>query len=172
MMTFFGFNEQWIRWIMECVTTVSYSFCVEGLSHYINISSMRGVTISRYEPLVSHLVFTNDSILYSKASIVEARKIDTILKNYREANNQWINLHKSSLIFSYNTPRDLRSSITTLLHISKIEIPDKFLRLPSNILKSRTPVFSVIKDRIFKKNMGWKEHLLSKVVEKFLSRQS
>lgn len=115
---------------------------------------MHGVTISRYGPSVSHLLFADDSILYSKASMEKARKSDTTPKNYGEASGQRINLHESSLIFSYNTPRNLRSSIAALLHISQVDILDKFLGLPSDIPKSITQVFSVIKDHIFNKTMG------------------
>lgn len=75
MLHYFGFHDIWTNWILECVTTVSYSLninghkldviksirglrkgdplspylfllYVEGLSHYINQSSLQGISIS------------------------------------------------------------------------------------------------------------------------------
>ena len=56
---------------------LSYLFllCVDGFSSFINDAArnnkLSGVTISRGCPMVTHLFFTNDSLLFYKASIQE-----------------------------------------------------------------------------------------------------
>lgn len=66
------------------------------------------------------------------------------------------------MIFNVNTPQDLRNIIASHLHIAKMDAPNKFLGLPTDIPKSKTQIFSFIKYWILNKTMGWKEQMLFK----------
>lgn len=80
----------------------------EGLSHAIKSCSLQGLFVSRQGPSISHLLFANDSILFSQASIAQAEIIKAILHEYSAASGQSINLSKSAICFKPNTPIDIK----------------------------------------------------------------
>lgn len=52
---------------------------------------------------ISHLVCIDDSLLFAKASLQQARKIKDILPIYELGFGQKVNRHKSKISFSPNT---------------------------------------------------------------------
>ena len=60
-------------------------------------------------PIVAHLLFVDDSMIYCKASEQESRELCEILHKYEEAASQKINIKKSLVFFSKNTDPDKSS---------------------------------------------------------------
>ncbi|KAJ9152905.1 hypothetical protein P3X46_026413 [Hevea brasiliensis] len=87
--------------------------------------------------------------------------VKQIIHDYSGASGQSVNLSKSSISFSRNTPRTVCSTISAILHINVVESHDKYLGLPTNIPLSKKQMFNQIKNRIQHKVAGWKEQLLS-----------
>lgn len=133
MLMCLGFHQQWISQVMECVSIVSYIvrvngyrskliklarglrqgnplspfqylFCIEGLSHSIHQFDIEDIVISKRIPSIKHLLFADDAIQFSRANMSEARKVRSILQNYSIASGQMVNLVKSTIFFSPNTP--------------------------------------------------------------------
>ena len=65
--------------------------------------------------MVSHLFFADDSLLCCKASKKEAQKIKEIIQLYGHATGQEVNLNKSAMFFSRNTPNMIRGEISEVL---------------------------------------------------------
>lgn len=84
-----------------------FLFCVEGISHKINMPSLQGLSVSHRGPAISHLLFADDSF-YAKESLEKAEIIRQILHDYSAVCGQTVNLNKSSLIFSANTPTQFK----------------------------------------------------------------
>jgi hypothetical protein len=70
---------------------------------------------------------------------------------------------KQLYFFSYNTPQDRRSRITSLFGTTTSAQFEKYLGLPSIIGRTKKKAFSEVNDRIWKRLQGWKEKLLSQV---------
>jgi len=91
-----------------------YIICDEVLSDLINKApqdgSIKGVSIASNAPAVSHLLYADDSILFSRVRIAEATIIVSILQSYQEASGQTINLDKSEMVFSPNISQDFKKS--------------------------------------------------------------
>lgn len=49
-----------------------FLFCMEGLAHTIKHSALQGISISWTGLSISHLMFANDTILFSWTSIEDA----------------------------------------------------------------------------------------------------
>ncbi|XP_021631810.1 uncharacterized protein LOC110629204 [Manihot esculenta] len=191
MLYCFGFHEKWISWIMQCVSSVTFSLQVnghrfgyltptrgirqgdplspylfllvaEGFSHALNNSAIRGLSASRHGPSISHLLFADDSILFTQATMEQANIIRSILHNYSRASGQSVNLAKSTIIFSPNTSPILKQQICSSLNIHNLEVNDRFLGLPAHFYRSKTQTFGYLRERIEKTCAGWKEKLLSK----------
>ena len=59
--------------------------------------------------MVSNLFFTDDILLFCKATDRECRKLVEILELYEAASGQKVNTDKSSVFFNHNTPHERRS---------------------------------------------------------------
>ena len=136
MMSKLGFSDVWIKRIMTCVSTPSFSVCINGkafgnikptrglrqgdpLSPYLFLLSgkgftalltkeevegrLHGVSIRRRAPIISHLLFADDFLLFCRATMEEVRCISDTLQLYATSSGQCINFEKSSVYFSSNT---------------------------------------------------------------------
>ena len=122
---------------------------------------LSGVSICRGSPMVTHLFFADDSLLFCKASIQECQKLMAILDLYEATSGQKINEDKSSISFSQNTPSDLKAEVLEVMGPMKDSKHYMYLGLPSIICRSKTDVFAEVKERVARKLSGWKEKLLS-----------
>ena len=159
-----GFDGRWVNLIMDCVTSVSYSFIVNGgvcgsvvpgrglrqgdpLSPYLFIliadafSSMiqrkvqdkqiHGAKASRSGPEISHLLFADDSLLFTRAIRQECIVIVDILNQYELASGQKINYEKSEVSFSRGVSVDQREELVGILKMRQVEKHEKYLGIPS-----------------------------------------
>ncbi|KAL0409022.1 UNVERIFIED_CONTAM: putative mitochondrial protein [Sesamum radiatum] len=84
-----------------------FLLCTESFSSLLQTAeldgSIQGVSVCRQAPPISHLLFADDTLIFSRASLADSRAIQTVLDTYRRASGQEINLSKSSVSFSRNT---------------------------------------------------------------------
>lgn len=86
----------------------SYTFvlCVEVLSHQINDAvangMWKGILFSRMGPMLSHLCFVDDLLLFGVASDSQVWVMQGILRDFCETSCQKVNMSKSQLFFSSN----------------------------------------------------------------------
>ena len=73
------------------------------------------ISICRGSPSITHLLFTDDSVIYCKASGQESKELQTILQKYEEVVGQRINTEKSSIFFSQNTNEDTKKEVKEIL---------------------------------------------------------
>jgi len=103
----------------------------------------------------------DDSILFYKASAGESNELKSLLQKYEDASGQKINTDKSSIFFSPNTALEVKEEIFATLGLMQGYRHSKYLGLPSFIGRSKMQVFSILKERIGQKLVGWKGKLLS-----------
>ena len=126
----FGFNEVFINWIMECITSMSFEVLINGgksenfkserrlrqgdlLSSYIFILGQEmplekefrhhniiGVKASVKGPAITHVIYADDVVLFSKACRKEAATINQCLETYCSWLCQTLNRSKSGVFFS------------------------------------------------------------------------
>lgn len=63
---------------------------------------LHGIKIANSAPMISHLFFADDSIMFSRATREEASHILAIIKSYEEVSGQRINYNKFELSCSQN----------------------------------------------------------------------
>ena len=163
-----GFNEQWIKLVMPCVTIISYSvlvngepkgmihpsrgirqgdplspflflLCIEGLHGLISKAAangdIRGYSLCRNSPCLTHLFFADDSLLFCRATNQECQKILEILDCYAQCSGQQINQSKTTIFFSKSTFEETREHIKQALGVLEIKQYEKYLGLPSLVGK-------------------------------------
>lgn len=122
---------------------------------------LNGISICRGCPYISHLFFANDSLLFCKASSQECHTLIEILRKYEAASGQKINIDKSSIFFSHNTPQETKNEVLEFLGLMHGSCHSKYLGLPTIIGKSKSTIFAEIKEKVGEKLSGWKEKMLS-----------
>lgn len=115
-----------------------FLLCAEGLSALIHEAArnnqISGISIYRGCPIITHLFFVDDNLLFCKASTHEGKNLVEILGKYE---------------------------VLTILGPMQGTRHNKYLGLPLIFGKSMTQVFAKIKERVGKKLVGWNEKLLS-----------
>jgi len=84
-----------------------FLLCAESLSAMLQrgerLENIKGISICRGAPHLSHLFFTDDSIIFCRANMGECQRIWDVLQDYEATSGQKINKDKTSLFFSKNT---------------------------------------------------------------------
>jgi hypothetical protein len=62
-----------------------------------------GIPTSKRGPGISHLFFTDNSLLFCRANLIQWNHLSSILQVYEEASGQKMNANKTAIFFSRNT---------------------------------------------------------------------
>lgn len=120
-----------------------------------------GIKLSRSCPVISHLLFADDSLFFVKASVDNCMVLHKLFKDFCEASGQMINYSKCGLFFSPNTPAEVVDPICSLFNIPSVANPGNYLDLPTIWGKSKKAALLFIKERITQKVENWKNCTLS-----------
>ncbi|XP_010696021.2 uncharacterized protein LOC104908596 [Beta vulgaris subsp. vulgaris] len=196
-----GFDGRWVNLVMKCVSTVSYSFIINGricgsvaparglrqgdplspflfilvadafsqmIQQKVDARLLHGAKASRNGPEISHLLFVDDSLLFTRATRQECLTIVDILNQYEQASGQKINYDKSEVSFSGGVCRERQEELINLLQMKKVEKHQKYPGIPTICGRSKKMLFRGLLDRMWKKLRGWKEKLLSRAGKEVL----
>lgn len=112
-----------------------FVLCTEGLSEMLQreerLGNIKGISIYRGAPHLSHLFFANDSIIFYQANMGECRRIWDVFHDYEVALRQKINKDKTSLFFRKYTKASDQAEIKNLFGAQVIKQHDRYLGLPS-----------------------------------------
>jgi len=137
----------------------------EGLSAMLKGAEERGelegVKVCRAAPVISHLLFADDSLILMHADKKNADCLIDILNRYCANSGQKVSEAKSSIFFSNNTNVDAKVEVCEALNIMTEALGDKYLGLPAMVGTDRSDCFQHLIDRVNSRINGWKEKLLS-----------
>lgn len=119
-------------------------------------------------PIITHLLFANDYILFFRAEEKEGKCLKEILEVYEKTSDQVVNLAKSELYFSKNTSSVIRDRLVVVLGVSKYLGTGRYLGLPSMIGRKKKAMFNYLKDCIWKKVQSWSGKHLPKAGREIL----
>uniref|UniRef100_A0A803QP51 Reverse transcriptase domain-containing protein n=1 Tax=Cannabis sativa TaxID=3483 RepID=A0A803QP51_CANSA len=112
-----------------------FLICSEGLSRLLQyeerIGQLKGYVVSRRAPMISHLFFADDSLLFCQVDGRSCGSIKCALDIYHRALGQELNLDKSVMYFSPNTPPIVQNSFQNILGMSISDCHEKYLGLPT-----------------------------------------
>ncbi|KAI0488417.1 hypothetical protein KFK09_028248 [Dendrobium nobile] len=99
-----------------------FILCSQILSDalYLHRSGM-DISITSSAPNVSHLFYTDDILVFSKAIVSEVKKVKKIVSNFCNWNGQSINASKSLLIFGKHTNRRRKNKISSILQFKVVK---------------------------------------------------
>ena len=142
-----------------------FLLCTEGLHGLIAKATtegdLRGFSICRQGPKLTHLFFANDSLLFCKANSSECGNILNLLAMYQSSSRQKVNKEKTNLFFNKSTLLASKNTIISLLGLQEIKFYEKYLELPSLVGRGKRASFNYIKERVWQKLQEWEGKLLS-----------
>jgi hypothetical protein len=100
-------------------------------------------------------------LLFFQASVEGAVEINSVLEAYCNASGQRVNMDKSSIFFSKGCPEGVRQEIKGVLQVERETLNEKYLGMPSDVGISKSGAFKYLRDKVWKKILGWLELLLS-----------
>lgn len=122
-----------------------FLICSEGLSSLLRLAEcderLRGAKASRNGPSISHLLFTDDSILFGEASVQRANVIRSILHEYEQCSGQSIKFNKSLAFFSTNTDGTTKNVVASSLGVGHSNNTKRYLGLPSMVGRRKKAYF-------------------------------
>ena len=86
--------------------------------------------VARACPLISHLLFADDSLFFCKAHTEECQSILRILKEYEAVSGQLTNFEKSSIQFGHKIEEPVRQELRDILGIQNHGGMGSYLGLP------------------------------------------
>ena len=128
-----------------------FLLCAEGLSAMLKreerVGHIKGVVVSRGALRISHLLFTDDNIVFCRAIVKECDRVIKVLEDYEGDSGQKLNKAKTSLFFSKNTNREVQEQIKEKFGAQIVQHHEKYLGLPPLMKKSKRKAFNRIKDK-------------------------
>ncbi|KAK4382090.1 putative mitochondrial protein [Sesamum angolense] len=126
-----------------------FLLCTESLRALFreaaNRGSVPGVAVCSRAPRISHLLFADDTMVFTPADVPTMHAICQILNVYKLASGQEINLHKSSAVFSRNTPLDIQRDLAEALGLRLENKHELYLGLPAVVFRSKRALFAALK---------------------------
>ncbi|CAN1745924.1 hypothetical protein LINPERHAP1_LOCUS2616 [Linum perenne] len=86
-------------------------------------------------------MFADDTILFLRVTDDYIRTLLTLFERYRGMSGQRVNLAKSAVMFSHNTPTQIQQRYRLALGVRFLERTEKYLGLPCIILRSKEETF-------------------------------
>lgn len=91
---------------------------------------MREIRASQNYNQIDHLFFADDALLFIRIKQSDVEHVREMLATFEAASGQKINLAKSSLLFSSNTPNSQKILYGNMLGTQVVEKLDNYLGLP------------------------------------------
>ncbi|CAM8992687.1 unnamed protein product [Rhodiola kirilowii] len=142
-----------------------FIICTEWLSHKLRVSHanglLRGLTIARSAPVITHLFFADDSLLLFEATVATPSILKGILTEYERLAGQRVNYNKSELVLSPNTSAAVTQSFLSTLSVTIVDRHKRYLGLPLHLGRQVSANFLQLLDRVHAKSKPWYTSTLS-----------
>ncbi|XP_050385795.1 uncharacterized protein LOC126802237 [Argentina anserina] len=161
----FGFKMEWVKLIMKVVTSVSFSIMINGKQGSYLILQEAYVKVTLYR-LTCSLLWEKccREILRLRLEKEIFRVLSLVLSvqgSLTISSGQAVNLGKSLIFFSANSPIEIREMVAAELQIPINPQPGIYLGLPTIWENSKKSAMAYIRERINQKIQGWKANILS-----------
>jgi hypothetical protein len=125
-----------------------FLFCVEGFSALLRKAQeekdVSSVSFGGNGPTVTHLLFTDDSVVLLEASNGNLLALKQILQHYEACFGQRVNLQKSAIFFGKGCDETTRASLKQVVGIQCEALSERYLGLPMVVGRARNGAFKYL----------------------------
>lgn len=136
----------------------------------VEMGNWKPVSPGRNSTPLSHLLFADDLLLFTEASLPSAANLEATLSAFGRALGLSINKGKSSTMFSGSVMEEERQAITHLMGFPETVVVTSYLGFPAINGRVRRDTFQFIVDRMTTKLSGRKRMFLNKAGRTTLAR--
>ena len=122
--------------------------------------NISGVKASIGSTPITHVMYVDDIVLFSKACRREANAINDCLEKYCRWSRQLLNRAKSGIIFSKLTHQQTHRGIEHILQMKSLKIDSVYLGAPLFLTKALAKDFKFLQERLDAKLKGWRSKTL------------
>ncbi|KAB2632299.1 hypothetical protein D8674_028546 [Pyrus ussuriensis x Pyrus communis] len=115
---------------------------------------LEGVKIGGSGPVISHLFFADDTLLFLRADRKNCGNLRHLLDNFCVASGQKVNLEKSSVFFGANVPKVNAEQMGNALGMKVVINPGTYLGVPTIWGRSKKRGLAYVKGRVMEKLQG------------------
>lgn len=107
---------------------------MKWFGHSINLAQSKRdwnpICLSHSGPLLSHLFFTYDLVIFCKVNVVHGRLLKEILHGFFEISRLKVNPRKTNMFFSKGVEEPISLSLSNLLGYQKVQDLGQYLEVP------------------------------------------
>ena len=133
--------------LRDPLSPLLFLLCTQGLhgliQHATRVGDIKGFSLCRRGPTLTHLLFANDSLLFCKTTNDECKKIIDILEIYEKGSGQKVNKNKIAIFFSKSPPESIKQEMKVALGLQEIVHYKKYLGLPSLVGRREKESFNL-----------------------------
>lgn len=107
----------------------------------LRVGSFQGVWLGRMGPLLTHLLFIDDCMIFGPTTTEGVSTVQGILHEYGRCSGQLVNFDKSSVTFSSNVHLANSLAFGTKLGVRVVSKMDRNLGLPPMIDRRKRETF-------------------------------
>uniref|UniRef100_A0A803PUH8 Reverse transcriptase zinc-binding domain-containing protein n=1 Tax=Cannabis sativa TaxID=3483 RepID=A0A803PUH8_CANSA len=137
-----------------------------GLSAAIRLhetnGSFPGIQICRGAHPLSHLLFADDSMLFSQVTPHSSDALNAILQLYNRATGQLVNRDKSSILFSPNTSDESQHQFRHALHLTGEGFVNKYVGVPICVGRVTNSIFHYLLQSVSSRLNTWNDKFFSR----------
>ncbi|KAH9709496.1 putative reverse transcriptase/RNA-dependent DNA polymerase [Citrus sinensis] len=141
-----------------------FILCAEAFSNLLNQAEreqkIRGLKFAQ-DITITHLLFADDSLVFSKASVADCKYLKGIFDCYAKASGQIFNFEKSSMFFSGKASSEQISAIKSIFQLKVVPKYEKYLGLPPMLGRNKMSFFKEVKLKVTSKISSWHHKLFS-----------
>lgn len=112
------------------------------------MGELRGFSLCKNDPQISHLFFADDSLIFCRAKMGDVQAIQTILSQYELALVKQVNGLKTNLFFGKSVSIDTKNALKNFLNVLEIKEYEKYLGLPAMVGRNKKESLNYIKESI------------------------
>lgn len=116
---------------------------------------IQGVKVANSAPPITHLLFADDFLVFTKANLSNINAILNITNEFSLLSGQVINFDKSSIHFNNNLSENTCDTYKQILKVRSIEKSDKYLGTTLLLGRSKVDVVKNIHDNFDHRLKGW-----------------
>ncbi|KAH1055495.1 hypothetical protein J1N35_033560 [Gossypium stocksii] len=155
-----------VRGIRQGCPLSPYLFvlCTEWLGHSISAALSQGfwkpIRLSRLGPVLSHLFFTDDLVIFCRVDEHHGRILKRILNEFYEISRHKVNSRKSNIFFSKGVEQLMVDRLSNLLGFQKVDDLGRYLGIPLFHKRVTSSTLHFVIEKVRSKLQNWEVHQL------------
>jgi hypothetical protein len=142
-----------------------FVLCIERLFQSINLAvsqeKLSPIRLSRGGPMLSHLAYADDLMLFGEATVSQAQNIKDILDTFCKSSSQKVSPEKTKFFFSKNVGWHVRQEVSEKCGFGWTDNLGKYLGVPILHNRASRATFQFIMDKVGQRLSNWKAKNLS-----------